>query len=524
MTPRDRGRADRSASASTSAAPSPTSSCSATTAPCARAKVLSTPDDYARGVVDGRRGAARRDAASAPDEVAGVVHASTVASNTILEGHGARTALVTTRGFRDVLEMRRLRIPVLYDIQYESPRAARPAPAAATRSPSASARAARCGASSTRRASRDGRRADRATTDVEAVAIALLHSYADDGARAPRRGDRPRGRRRRRLRDPLVGDPPRDPRVRAHEHGRRQRVRRPGRSRATSARSSARLRGGGDRRAARGDAVERRHADARDRAAQARAPGRVGPGGRRDGLRLPRPPHGPRAADLARHGRHDREGGDRRGRPARADERVRGRRRDQPLAASSSRAAATRSSSRSSTSPRSAPAAAASSRVDHARHRRRRPGQRRLGARARSATALGGVEPTLTDALLALGYLNATAARRRRDHARSGAASREALDRVVATPLGRSVEEAAHGILLLAVATMTRAVKAVTTYRGRDPRDFTLCAFGGNGPLTGVEIARALADAPGAHPSRARASSARSGSSSPTPSTRSCGR
>jgi N-methylhydantoinase A len=39
---------------------------------------------------------------------------------------------------------------------------------------------------------------------------------------------------------------------------------------------------------------------------------------------------------------------------------------------------------------------------------------------------------------------------------------------------------------------MTRAVKAVTTYRGRDPRDFTLCAFGGNGPLTGVEIARAL--------------------------------
>ena len=40
---------------------------------------------------------------------------------------------------------------------------------------------------------------------------------------------------------------------------------------------------------------------------------------------------------------------------------------------------------------------------------------------------------------------------------------------------------------------MTRAVKAVTTYRGRDPRDFTLCAFGGNGPLIGVEIARALA-------------------------------
>jgi N-methylhydantoinase A len=104
---------------------------------------------------------------------------------------------------------------------------------------------------------------------------------------------------------------------------------------------------------------------------------------------------------------------------------------------------------------------------------------------------LGGDEPTLTDALLALGYLSAT-------QLGGGAITldalraREALDRVVATPLGRTVEEAAHGILLLAVATMTRAVKAVTTYRGRDPRDFTLCAFGGNGPLTAVEIARAL--------------------------------
>ena len=104
---------------------------------------------------------------------------------------------------------------------------------------------------------------------------------------------------------------------------------------------------------------------------------------------------------------------------------------------------------------------------------------------------LGGVDPTLTDALLALGYLNET-------QLGGGAitlnpsASRAALDRTVAAPLSRPVEEAAYGILQLAVATMTRAVKAVTTYRGRDPRDFTLCAFGGNGPLTGVEIARAL--------------------------------
>ena len=103
----------------------------------------------------------------------------------------------------------------------------------------------------------------------------------------------------------------------------------------------------------------------------------------------------------------------------------------------------------------------------------------------------GGVDPTLTDALVVLGYLGA------RELGGGAitldpATARDAIDRVVATPLRRSVEEAAHGVLQLAVATMTRAVKAVTTYRGRDPRDFTLCAFGGNGPLTGVDVARAL--------------------------------
>ena len=84
-------------------------------------KVLSTPDDYARGVVGGAV-SLLAECGVAAVEVAGVVHASTVASNTILEGLGARTALITTEGFRDVLEMRRLRIPVLYDIQYEGAR------------------------------------------------------------------------------------------------------------------------------------------------------------------------------------------------------------------------------------------------------------------------------------------------------------------------------------------------------------------------------------------------------------------
>jgi N-methylhydantoinase A len=54
------------------------------------------------------------------------------------------------------------------------------------------------------------------------------------------------------------------------------------------------------------------------------------------------------------------------------------------------------------------------------------------------------------------------------------------------------VLEAAYGVYRVATATMVRAVKAVSTYRGRDPRDFDLLAFGGNGPVFAVELARAL--------------------------------
>ena len=62
----------------------------------------------------------------------------------------------------------------------------------------------------------------------------------------------------------------------------------------------------------------------------------------------------------------------------------------------------------------------------------------------------------------------------------------------MAAPLKVSPVEAAWGAYAVAAANMTRAVKAVSTYRGRDPRDFVLMAFGGNGPVAAVEIARAL--------------------------------
>ena len=77
-----------------------------------RAKVLSTPDDYSQGIAEGLEGALRSGRLVTSD-IAQIMHGTTVATNALLEGKGARVALITTHGFRDVLEIRRLRMPVL---------------------------------------------------------------------------------------------------------------------------------------------------------------------------------------------------------------------------------------------------------------------------------------------------------------------------------------------------------------------------------------------------------------------------
>ena len=79
-------------------------------------KTASTPSDYSVGIETGLRALL-----AAGDVVADVLHATTVGSNTILENKTARTALITTRGFRDVLEIRDLRMPRLYDINWTKP-------------------------------------------------------------------------------------------------------------------------------------------------------------------------------------------------------------------------------------------------------------------------------------------------------------------------------------------------------------------------------------------------------------------
>jgi N-methylhydantoinase A len=83
-------------------------------------KIASTPDDYSRAVLEGIE-VGIKELKIAASQVTEVGHGFTVATNAIIEGRGAQTALITTEGFRDVLEFRRNRIPRLYDLYYEKP-------------------------------------------------------------------------------------------------------------------------------------------------------------------------------------------------------------------------------------------------------------------------------------------------------------------------------------------------------------------------------------------------------------------
>jgi N-methylhydantoinase A len=103
----------------------------------------------------------------------------------------------------------------------------------------------------------------------------------------------------------------------------------------------------------------------------------------------------------------------------------------------------------------------------------------------------GNEQPTVTDANVVLGYLNPTQLVGGALPIDAGL-SRAALEERVATPLGLELAHAAYGAHQIAASNMIRAIKAVSSERGRDPRRFTLFAFGGNGPLFAATMARAL--------------------------------
>ena len=103
----------------------------------------------------------------------------------------------------------------------------------------------------------------------------------------------------------------------------------------------------------------------------------------------------------------------------------------------------------------------------------------------------GGAAPTITDCNLLLGYLgedNFLGGRMRLDTAKAHAA----IESKVARPLGLGVAQAADGIVRIIDVKMEEAIKAISTMRGHDLRDFMLLAFGGAGPVHASRIARDL--------------------------------
>ena len=448
-------------------------------------KVLSTPDDYARGVIDGAVGVLD-EAGVDPAEVTGVVHATTVASNTVLEGRGARTALITTEGFRDVLEMRRLRIPVMYDLQYD-----KPAPLVPRR------RRLEIGERMGPRGD-VWRGVDRASVqlaaeairrdEVGAVAISFLHSYANaehehEAAELVRS---------------VVGD---DvyltcsadilPEIREYERTSTAVV-----NAYVGPAVSHYMRSLTTKLVAAGITapleIMQSAGGTMSPAAAMRRPAYLVESGPAAGViacaHLARLTNRPNVISFDMGGTTAKAAMLENGEPVRTTEYEIGGGINlssrlvkgggyaiklpfidvSEIGAGGGSLVGIDEFGGASVGPQSAGAA---------------PGPVCYGR--------GGVQPTLADALAVLGYLNAK-------QLAGGAvvldvgAARDALRDSVADRLELPVLEAAHGVLMVAVATMTRAVKAVSTYRGRDPRDFALCAFGGNGPVVAVEIARAL--------------------------------
>lgn len=444
-------------------------------------KIASTPHDYGQGIVEGLGVLLSRTGGA----VAEVLHGTTVGSNTVLEGKGARTALITTRGFRDILEIRDLRMPVLYDLHWTKPRALverrlrlevteklRPDGSVATPLELADV---------------DAAIALLRAENVQSVAICLLHSYAN-----PAHEQAVAKRVHAALPDvaisvssdilPEIKEYPRtsttvinayvQPVVRTYIASLDARLRAMGiaaglqlmqsngglASAEFAAAAPAHIIESGPAAGVVGGAALARHLDEPklitfDMGGTTAKAGLVEDGevlrseaievgggvmvgsrllvGAGYMLKLP-------AIDLAEVG----AGG---GSICRLD---------------------------AAGAPKVGPDSAGAD-----------PGPVCYGR--------GGTQTTITDCNLVLGYLDPgglVGGALRVD----AEAARASIARDLAAPLQCSVEQAAHGMLRLASAAMMRAIRAVSVERGRDPRQFALLAFGGNGPLFAAGIAGEL--------------------------------
>ena len=448
-------------------------------------KVSSTPNDYASGVLLGI-GLALSQRNCSPNDVTTLRHATTVAANTILENKGARTALVTTEGFRDVLEMRRLRIPELYNLRYKLPPPLVPRryryEVAGRMGPDGQV------LSSINQSSLERVSSEILDANVESVAICLLHSYANDEhelevAEALRQvlGDsidislssvvlpeiREYGRSSTTVVNAYLS-----PSVTRYIKSLLSRLKDEGYKAPLKVMQS----NGGLVSAA---SILHRPAylvesgPAGGVMAAAKIGGQAGE---------------PNLISLDMGGTTAKVALVEDGLPAFTTEYEVG--------------AGINTSSRLADGggyPVQLPfidlseiGAGGGSLVTVDSFGVMKVGPESAGAEPGPACyGLGNDRPTLTDALVTLGYLSPTALLGGLMPI-DGDLAKNVIREKLAEPLGLEPVEAAHGVFAIAVANMTRAVKAVSTYRGRDPRDFVMISFGGNGPIHGVAIARGL--------------------------------
>ena len=447
-------------------------------------KVSSSVDDYARSIVDGLRevfdetGLAGRD-------VVEVLHGTTVASNALLELRGARTGLVTTRGFRDVLEIRRLRMPRLYDLTWEKP----PALVERRLRMEVNERIDAHGAVLQPLDDADVERAlDRLLGQgIEALAVCLLNAWAN-----PAHEERIKALVQRRVPGlPLCISSEVLPEIKEYE-----------RTSTTVIntyvlpivrRYLATLRSGLDGIGVRGPLLIMQSNGGLMTAEAAAA----------------RPMHiiesGPAAGVVGAQALARRIGFDKLitfdmgGTTAKASLVEDG---------TISRATEYQVGGGIMHGSRLLTGAGYLLRVpaiDLAEVGagggsivwRDAGGALQVGPRSAGASPgplcydLGGTEPTVTDANVVLGYLNPAAL--------AGGAvklnatrAHDVFQERVAEPLGLPLAEAAYGAHLIAASNMMRAIRAVSSERGRDPREYALFAFGGNGPLFAAGMARAL--------------------------------
>src|SRR5438876_1131076 len=139
-------------------------------------KIPSSVENYAQAIVEGLT-EVLRETRLAPEAIEELRHGTTVASNAILEHKGARTGLITTKGFRDVLEIRTLRMPRMYDIGW-----AKPAPLVErSLRKVVDERISAAGEVERPLEARDAERAvdELLAEKVEAIAVCLLHSFTN---------------------------------------------------------------------------------------------------------------------------------------------------------------------------------------------------------------------------------------------------------------------------------------------------------------------------------------------------------